>query len=76
LFGFGTLFYVSLLCVNAIAILNEERFLAQIGLASSTYDPNSFKHKLVTIISSVRTLLRVPLVALNILVIIYELLLG
>jgi hypothetical protein len=29
LFGFGTLFYVSLLSINAIAILNEDRFLSQ-----------------------------------------------
>ena len=29
LFGFGTLFYVVLLGINSIAILNEDRFLAQ-----------------------------------------------
>jgi len=29
LFGLGTMFYVALLLINAIAILNEERFLAR-----------------------------------------------
>jgi len=29
LFGIGTILYVSLLMINAIAILNEERFLAK-----------------------------------------------
>jgi hypothetical protein len=33
-------------------------FVNLVGLASSTYDPNSFKHKLVNMISAVRTLLR------------------
>lgn len=28
-FGLGTVLYVSLLMINAIAILNEERFLAK-----------------------------------------------
>jgi protein-S-isoprenylcysteine O-methyltransferase Ste14 len=28
-FGLGTFFYVILLSINAVAILNEERFLAQ-----------------------------------------------
>ena len=66
--GLGKLFYVGLLCINAVAVLNEDRFLAQskfpvfnsqlVGLASSTYHPDSFRHKLVHIIASVRTLLR------------------
>lgn len=29
LFGIGTILYVTLLMINAIAILNEERFLAK-----------------------------------------------
>ncbi|EGF76709.1 hypothetical protein BATDEDRAFT_14652 [Batrachochytrium dendrobatidis JAM81] len=83
MFGFGTLFYVTLMVVNAIAVLHEERFLARIGLSVSQAayqqqggDPNSIKLKLVNLIAAVRTLLRIPLVALNIVVIIYELILG
>ncbi len=75
--GLGTLFYVCLLLVNAIAILNEERFLAKIGLSQTAFmNPTSVQARLVNVINSVRTLLRFPLIALNVLVIVYELLLG
>jgi len=93
---FGTIFYVSLLLINAMAVLNEERFLARIGwLSSSTqqpretfqqsYDQNSYgvaqgdvgvKARMVDLISAVRTLMRIPLIALNMFVIFYELALG
>ncbi|THH11934.1 hypothetical protein EW145_g319 [Phellinidium pouzarii] len=90
----GTILYVSLLLVNAMAILNEERFLARIGWTSQAqqqtyaqpYDPYSgiggpqqdisVKAKLVNLIGAVRTLMRVPLIFINVGVIIYELLLG
>ncbi|KAF8914589.1 Yos1-like protein [Mucidula mucida] len=89
----GTIFYVGLLLVNAMAVLSEDRFLAPIGWASSKpqntgfhqYDQNGFggqqgevgmKSKLIELISAVRTLMRIPLIAFNIVVIVYELLLG
>ncbi|KAH8118687.1 Yos1-like protein [Phellopilus nigrolimitatus] len=97
--GLGSLFYVGLLLINAMAILNEERFLARIGWTSQAaqtsqqssfhqpYDPYSavggipqqdvgVKTKLVNLIGAVRTLMRVPLIFINVGVIIYELLLG
>ncbi|KAF9057587.1 ER-to-golgi transport membrane protein [Panaeolus papilionaceus] len=94
---FGTIFYVSLLIINAIAILNEERFLARIGWVSTsrqvrdpnagyqqTYDQNGFagpqevgvKARLIDLISAVRTLMRIPLIAVNTLVIMYALVWG
>ncbi|KAF8165354.1 ER-to-golgi transport membrane protein [Crassisporium funariophilum] len=99
LFGFGLIFQVSLLIINAIAILNEERFLAKIGWLSATrpvrdvntgfqqtYDQTGYgavqggdvgmKTKLIDLISAVRTLMRIPLIALNTLVILYELVWG
>ncbi|KAI8815407.1 Yos1-like protein, partial [Cladochytrium replicatum] len=78
----GTLFYVVVLVVNAIAILHEERFLARIGLNQSYYqntfgeNQNSIKARIINLMSAVRTLLRIPLIAINIVVIIYELILG
>ncbi|KAI9017609.1 Yos1-like protein [Gaertneriomyces semiglobifer] len=78
----GTLFYVILLFINAIAILHEERFLSRIGLGTNAQQSqfgdqsNSVKFRIINLISAVRTLLRFPLVAVNILVIVYELLLG
>jgi len=89
----GKLVYVSLLLVNAAAILNEERFLARIGWASSRLSRDSntnfqqpydnsgqveigVKARLIDLITAVRTLMRIPLIALNTLVILYELVWG
>ncbi|KAI0483364.1 Yos1-like protein [Xylariaceae sp. FL0804] len=81
----GNLVYVSILLINAIAILSEDRFLARINLSSASYDPafgsggldsQSFKGKVINLIASVRTLMRIPLIAINTLIIIYELVLG
>ncbi|KAG0139186.1 hypothetical protein CROQUDRAFT_55083 [Cronartium quercuum f. sp. fusiforme G11] len=93
-FGLGNILYVSLLLINSLAILNEERFLARIGWSSSRnnfhqvppqfHDPSisgiesgpGIKDRLVNLIGAVRTLMRIPLIGLNIVVIIYELILG
>jgi len=83
-FGLGGLFYVSVLLVNAVAILSEDRFLARIGWSSTPQTPTfggqvdntSVKAKIITLIASVRTLMRIPLIAINTIVIVYELLLG
>lgn len=100
MFGFGRFFYVSLFFINAIAILNEERFLRRIGLGSNksqaqlqqqqqhnqypyattantqNINNDSIKAKLISLIYSIQTLLRIPLIIINVLVIIYELLFG
>ncbi|CAD0057358.1 unnamed protein product [Aureobasidium pullulans] len=65
-FNLGGLFYVSVLLVNAIAILSEDRFLARIGWGSTQQEPafggpsdnTSVKSKVINLISSVRTLMR------------------
>ncbi|GAB7351568.1 hypothetical protein MBLNU459_g2192t1 [Dothideomycetes sp. NU459] len=83
-FGLGGLFYVSILLVNAIAILSEDRFLARIGWGSTQTEPafggqadnTSVKAKIINLIASVRTLMRIPLIAINTLIIVYELILG
>ncbi|CAE6456109.1 unnamed protein product [Rhizoctonia solani] len=90
--GLGTIFYVSLLLINAVAVLNEERFLARIGWSSvgqqpgqqySQYDRTGYgeggsdvKSKMINLIGAVRTLLRIPLIVVNIFVILYELAWG
>ncbi|CCA68107.1 hypothetical protein PIIN_01975 [Serendipita indica DSM 11827] len=87
LYGFGDLLYAFLLVINAIAVLNEERFLARVGWSSSQATQQAYsgyeqapeetiKQRLVHLIAAVRTLLRIPLIGLNILVIAYELVLG
>ncbi|EKG22066.1 Yos1-like protein [Macrophomina phaseolina MS6] len=85
LFGLGGLFYgmLSVLLVNAIAVLSEDRFLARIGWGQSAepgfggvQDTQSVKAKLINLIASVRTLMRIPLIGINTMVILYELILG
>ncbi|KAI8979682.1 Yos1-like protein [Mycotypha africana] len=80
--GLGQLLYVLLCFINAIAVLSEDRFLARIGWTAQPdagfgqEQGQTIKHKIVNLISAVRTLMRIPLIAINIVVIIYELLLG
>ncbi|KAI9638225.1 ER-to-golgi transport membrane protein [Dioszegia hungarica] len=91
---FRQVLYISLLFTNAIAILNEERFLAKIGWSTRSaqaanagfgHAPNAYdafggevsiKSKLVNLISATRTLMRIPLIVFNVVIIVYELLLG
>ncbi|KAF9363427.1 MAG: Yos1-like protein [Benniella sp.] len=77
--GIFGLLEVMLLFVNAIAILNEDRFLARIGWGRQVADPyaqESVKARLVNLISAVRTLMRIPLIALNVVTILYLVLFG
>lgn len=91
MFGLGSLFYAALLFVNAVAVLSEDRFLARVGWAQSgsaaagTATPSFYgeappaegvKTRLVALITATRTLLRIPLVVVNALVIVYQLVLG
>ncbi|EME38361.1 hypothetical protein DOTSEDRAFT_141124 [Dothistroma septosporum NZE10] len=88
LFSFGGLFQVAVLLTNAIAILSEDRFLARIGWGSSSAstEPSfgggnaggdtSTKAKLIQLISSVRTLMRIPLIFLNVLIIVWAVAFG
>ncbi|KAM0712280.1 hypothetical protein Q7P37_011374 [Cladosporium fusiforme] len=85
LFSFGGLFQVSVLLVNAIAVLSEDRFLARIGWGNAQQSEPSFggaqdgasvKAKTINLINSVRTLMRIPLIFLNILIIIWAVAFG
>jgi len=97
MFLLGSILQVTLLLINAVAVLSEDRFLARIGWLSSThpqaanggfqqpYDQNGYgaaqgdvgmKARLIDLISAVRTLMRIPLIGINIIVIIYELMFG
>ncbi|GAA6043063.1 hypothetical protein JCM8097_005144 [Rhodosporidiobolus ruineniae] len=105
LFGLGTVAYFALLMVNAVAILNKERFLAPLGLTTSSFNQQqqqgggaygaagfdaygmpvqpqygggevSVKQRAVQLVDAVRTLMRIPLIPINIVVIFYELLFG
>ncbi|PVU94337.1 hypothetical protein BB560_005948, partial [Smittium megazygosporum] len=59
---FGNLIYGTVLFLNAIVILNEERFLARIGWARNNIDvftaEDSAKAKLINLIYAIRTVMR------------------
>ncbi|ODQ81610.1 hypothetical protein BABINDRAFT_58133 [Babjeviella inositovora NRRL Y-12698] len=82
MFGIGKFLYVTLLLVNGIAVLSEDRFLSRIGWSTSDQaafsnpGEGSVKTRLVDLIGATRTLLRLPLIGINTIVIIYELVLG
>lgn len=92
MFGLGKLLYVIILTVNGIAVLSEDRFLNRIGWGSSTSnnpsqpylqfstsmqnEGTSVKTRMINLISAVRTLMRLPLIFINVVVIFYELVLG
>ncbi|KAI1437642.1 Yos1-like protein [Xylaria sp. CBS 124048] len=75
---------ILVLLTNALAILSEDRFLARINFSSASYDPafgtgpdnQSMRAKAINLIASVRTLMRIPLILTNTLIILYELVLG
>ncbi|KAH8767036.1 Yos1-like protein [Hyaloscypha finlandica] len=84
-FAFGNLIYISVLLVNAIAILSEDRFLARVGWSNTVSEPAfgtgsagdaSIKNKLINLTTSVRTLMRIPLIVINSILIVYEVILG
>ncbi|CAF2683950.1 unnamed protein product [Rotaria sp. Silwood2] len=79
-FTLYSLIEAALLCVNAIAILNEQRFLSRLsggsgnrqvypgvgGYVDDYQNVGGTKHQLLNLIRSVRTVMRVPLIAFNI----------
>ncbi len=74
MFGLGTLFYVSVLLVNALCILHKDRFLARIGFVDNFNQ--GVGSKLMTLIQSVKTVLTIPLIIANTLIIVYLIILG
>lgn len=73
------MFYGFLLLGNAIVILDDKRFLSKMGLPLAQEHRNLLgekRRKLVDMINGIRTILRIPLIIVNIICILYELLLG
>ncbi|XP_017893394.1 immediate early response 3-interacting protein 1 [Ceratina calcarata] len=80
-FTLWTLYEATLLWLNAVCVLNEDRFLAKVGWASwqnvqGFGEPPSIKLQLLNLIKSIRTVMRVPLIFLNIITITVKLILG
>lgn len=74
------IFKSGLLCTNALLILNRNRFLAKYGLddvqnMGCSPSENPLKYQAVGLLSAVQYL-KVPVIALNIITIVFEILLG
>ncbi|KAG8456809.1 hypothetical protein GDO86_002555 [Hymenochirus boettgeri] len=80
-FTLYTLLQAALLCVNAVAVLHEERFLSKIGWGADQGiggfgEEPGIKSQLVNLVRSVRMVMRVPLIILNAVTIVLLLLFG
>jgi len=80
-FTLYALIQTAILCVNAVAVLHEERFLSKIawgaehGTGGFGDDP-SVSSQILNLIRSVRTVMRVPLIPVNSVCIVLLLLFG
>ncbi|KOC66561.1 Immediate early response 3-interacting protein 1 [Habropoda laboriosa] len=80
-FTLWALFEASILCLNAVCVLNENRFLAKVGWASwqnvqGFGEPPTIKSQMLNLIRSIRTVARIPLIFINVLTIIIKLIIG
>ncbi|CAF1051531.1 unnamed protein product [Rotaria sordida] len=86
-FTLYNLIEAALLCINAVAILSE-RFLSKLSGNANINYPNvggygvdyqnsgGAKQQLLTLIRSVRTVMRIPLIAFNVVTIMFLILFG
>ncbi|XP_072050412.1 immediate early response 3-interacting protein 1-like [Amphiura filiformis] len=80
-FGLYSLLEAALLCINAIAVLHEERFLSKVGWGSDQSvggfgEEPGMKAQIINLVRSIRTVMRVPLIFLNSVVIVIKLIFG
>ncbi|XP_046399809.1 immediate early response 3-interacting protein 1 [Ischnura elegans] len=79
-FTLWSLFEATLLCLNAVCVLHEERFLSKIGWGVNQIqgfgEQPTVKSQILNLIRSIRTVMRIPLIFLNIVTIVVKLILG
>ncbi|XP_055874944.1 immediate early response 3-interacting protein 1-like [Biomphalaria glabrata] len=79
-FGLYSLIEAAILCLNAVCILHEERFLAKIGWGAEQHsgfgEAPGVKSQILNLIRSIRTVMRFPLIGVNVATIILKLLFG
>ncbi|KAI5186652.1 immediate early response 3-interacting protein 1 [Nematocida homosporus] len=74
MFGILTIVYILVLLGNAFCILNEERFLNNLGISKKSKYPAL--QQLADLIKTVKTVFIIPLIFANSLFMVYEVLLG
>uniref|UniRef100_A0A2M4ASS0 Immediate early response 3-interacting protein 1 n=1 Tax=Anopheles triannulatus TaxID=58253 RepID=A0A2M4ASS0_9DIPT len=81
MFTLWSLVEATLLFLNAVCVLSEERFLSKYGWGISSQvqgfgEPTTTKGQILMLIRSIRTVAKVPLILFNVLAILFKLLLG
>ncbi|KAI5192380.1 immediate early response 3-interacting protein 1 [Nematocida sp. AWRm77] len=74
MFGFATIVYIFTMLGNAVCILNEERFLRNVGVTSKS--PSLPVRQLAELLRTVKTLFVIPLIFVNCGFMLYEFFLG
>ena len=74
-FSLWSLFKAGLLVSNAVTVLNPKRFLARYNLTPADMSESPLKNQVIGLLQATQYL-KVPLIILNILVVIVELLFG
>ncbi|KAF6025502.1 IER3IP1 [Bugula neritina] len=77
-FGLYSLLEAILLCLNAVCVLHEKRFLAKLGPATAPAfgEEPGVKSQLLNLVNSIRTVMRFPLIGFNIITIALKLVFG
>ncbi|XP_045156404.1 immediate early response 3-interacting protein 1-like [Mercenaria mercenaria] len=78
-FGLYSLIEAIILCLNAVCVLHEERFLSKIGWGADQRgfgEQPGMKTQVMNLIRSIRTVMRIPLIGINVIVIGFMLVLG
>lgn len=65
-----------LLVANALAILHDRRLLKKYGLDQPAFEQSGPRNQAATFLFMMRNYMRLPLVGLNVVVIVLELLIG
>ncbi|KAG5676789.1 hypothetical protein PVAND_006597 [Polypedilum vanderplanki] len=81
MFTLWSLIEATLLCLNAVCILHEERFLAKFGWGASSmqqqsFEPPTVKAQVLNLVRSIRTVVKIPLIFFNIFAIVFKMILG
>ena len=74
-FSLTHLFETGLLAANAMCILNEQRFLKQHGI-DDPRQASGVKEQIAMFLYAVRNYARWPIICLNVITIIFEILIG
>ncbi|KAJ1522392.1 hypothetical protein ONE63_002680 [Megalurothrips usitatus] len=80
-FTLWNLVEATVLVLNAVCVLHEDRFLKQMGWGANAPvqgfgEQPTVKSQILNLVRSIRTVVRIPLILVNIALIVFKLILG